>query len=196
MFYFFVKSEDSGFSLLELMTAAAITTILSAVGISSYRAQKNKARSAEAKHSLSMLYSAEQQFHEQWGTYHENLVLVGAVPIGPQHYDVGFNQKAADDLPDVPPAYETEENCVSWYRICNGDCATSVGTTYLKASYFSCEIQADSDFRVQSSTDPLGSNYEADATSFKAAARGELDNEDLWSIDQDRDIIRIKDGSE
>ena len=194
MFRLFPKSANSGFSLLELMTAAAITTILSAVGLSSYKAQKNKAKAAEAKHSLSTIYSAEQQFFEQWNTYHENLVLVGAVPIGPQHYDTGFNQASTISLAVVPDAYAKEEDCVSWYRICNGDCASAV-PTHLKASYFSCEVRAGSDFRVQSATDPL-TGYSATATTFKAAARGELDNEDLWSIDQAREIMRIEDGSE
>ena len=90
--------KNSGFNLTELMTATAVVGILSTVGVASYRAQQDKAKAAEAKYSLSSLYSAEQQFRETWGQYHENLVLVQAVPIGKQSYDVGFTNAA----PSIP----------------------------------------------------------------------------------------------
>ena len=181
-----------GFNLTELMTATAIVGILSTVGISSYKAQQDKARAAEAKYSLSSVFSSEQQFRSNWGTYHENLVLVQAVPVGSQHYDVGF-KTAPHTVRNFPAdPYATQVKCNNWYEICNGDCANAI-PTYLKSSYFRCSI--DSTKRVKDYTGSDASSYEATDTAFKAMARGELDAEDMWHINQEQTLIREKDGS-
>ena len=100
-FNFFIKIYDlkffqkQGYSLIELLTATSIVGVLSVVGVKSYQGQTNKARSAEAKHSLSYIYTAEANFKSSWDTYHENLMLIGAAPSGSYHYDVGFEQGVA-----------------------------------------------------------------------------------------------------
>ena len=189
--------KSSGFNLTELMTATAVVGILSTVGVASYRAQQDKAKAAEAKYSLSSLYSAEQQFRETWGRYHENLVLVQSVPIGKQNYDVGF-RSAPDSIPTIPDEYAKQAKCNNWEQICNADCAKAVDTDqtnakHLKTSYFSCSVGSQK--LVKDYTGPDSADYKADATSFKAMARGELDTEDRWSIDENQNLVREQDGS-
>ena len=196
--------SNLGFNLTELMTATAVVGILSTVGISSYRAQQDKAKAAEAKYSLSSLYSSEQQFKENWNRYHENLVLVQAVPIGKQNYDVGFvNTGPLDALPNVPNAYAQEVKCNSWEQLCNDECPDAVETTaggsstdatkskYLQRNYFSCSVKSNLFVKDYTGTD----EYKADDTTFKAMARGEMDAEDRWSIDQDQILVHELDGS-
>ena len=187
--------KSSGFNLTELMTATAVVGILSTVGVASYRAQQDKAKAAEAKYSLSSLYSAEQQFRETWGRYHENLVLVQAVPIGKQNYDVGFTNDTLDPLDTIPNEYATEAKCNNWGEICNADCAKGVDPNqatakYLKTAYFSCSVGSSKLVK-----DVTGNTYKAETNEFKAMARGFLDAEDRWSIDQNQDLVREMDGS-
>ena len=77
--------KSQGFSLVELLVAVTIIGILSAVGIGYYKEATNTAKKAEAKYSLSLVYSAEKQFHSAWGTYHENLLVIGAIPYRNSH---------------------------------------------------------------------------------------------------------------
>lgn len=185
-----------GFSMTELMTSAAVMTVLATVGVSSYKTQKQKAAASEAKQSLSTIYSAERQFYETWGTYHENLVLIGAVPIGNVHYDAGFNADMIDLVGGIPQstaadkAYVTSTECTTWKEICDGSCAGR--TTHLDVDYFSCNV--DSDEYVKDVTP--ANKYGADTTTFKAGVRGFLNGEDRWSIDQDQNIVHEMDGTQ
>lgn len=194
----FQNLSSQGFSLSELLTVTAVVGVLSTVGISSYRTQQSKAQTAEAKYSLASLFSFEQEFKETWDTYHENLVIVGAIPIGPQNYDVGFVDDTLDSMaPDIPDDYAQEATCNNWGQMCDGTCATNVENNagnpspeaYLKSDYFSCTMNSPK--LVKDSTT---SGYEASSTAFKAMARGEIDSEDLWSIDQDQTVTRELNG--
>ena len=146
---FFLKLfHKQGFSLIELLTTTVIIGTLSVVGIKSYQAQTNKARTAEAKHSLSYIYTAEKNFYDLWRTYHENLLVVGAVPDGSYHYDVGFGDSAvlsdADgNLGDYPSQFAskilTVRECTNFYEVCAkvGNCVTQEqAQTGLTNSYF------------------------------------------------------------
>lgn len=94
--------SEAGFSIAELVTVTAFMGILSTVGIANYRSQQMRAKTAEAKHSLISLYSFQQEFKAAWGTYHGNLVLIGATPHGPKMYDVGFTDGTTGDGKTLP----------------------------------------------------------------------------------------------
>lgn len=184
-----------GFSMTELMTAAAVMTVLATVGVSSYKTQKSKAAASEAKQSLSTIYSAEKQFYETWNTYHENLVLIGAVPIGQVNYDGGFNSNNIALVEGIPQsltedkAYVQSSDCTTWEKICSGDCAAA--TMHLDKSYFNCAVGSSEYVRTVT---PVNT-YDADATMFKVGVRGVLNSEDRWSIDQDQTIVHEVDGT-
>ena len=210
--FFFLKllRKKGGFNLIELLTTVGVVGTLTVVGIKSYQSQTNKARSAEAKHSLSYIYTAEQNFHDTWGTYHENLTTIGAVPSGSYHYDIGFSKnepinKTTDGLLrnyPLPDSLDVVE-CTNFYQICSGDClstsATRVGSAY--STFFdnvgraNCRVTGNLYFKDHGMTE-MG-DAKASQGTFKAMAAGQLaGNDDLWSIDNGRTVIHEVDGTE
>ena len=211
--------QKKGFSLIELLTTVSIVGTLSVVGIKSYQAQTNKARSAEAKHSLSYVFTAEESFKDIWNAYHENLAAIGAVPSGAYHYDVGFGQSAVlsktdGDLENYPLDGDSLDirECTNFHQICAGDClsttATAVGPVH--AVYFNPKAPGDPYHAVANckvtgsehldtytgSGDAAESNAKAGEGTFKAFAIGNLKNVDVWSIDDNRTVQHVQDGTE
>lgn len=191
-------------NLVELLTTVAIVGTLSVVGIRTYQTQVHKSRMTEAKQSLSFVYTAQKNFRDTWGTYHENLMSVGAIPQGAYHYDVGFGKSVSlsnteGNLGNFP--LQTSLNvreCTSFYQICKGDCITQtkavVGT--VARNYFKsegCKVNGKS--YVKDYTGAPSTTANAQETSFKVLATGELKNNDVWSMSQDKTVNHEEDGS-
>lgn len=215
--------KKKGFSLIELLTVVFIASTLSVVGIKTYRAQTNKARTAEAKHSLSYIWTAEESFRDIWNTYHENLVVVGAIPSGSYHYDVGFGQSVTissntdDNLKHYPvPEILNIKECLSFHEICAGDCLTKISTESSSSSnlYFSetycvgaCGTDSDCQAGCRSGANcKVGcancrKNYnantgDASSSSFSAYAIGKLKGDDVWSVDEHKTLTHVTDGTD
>ena len=200
--------QKRGFSLIELLTATSVVGILSVVGVKSYQAQTNKARSAEAKHSLSYIYVAEINFKSSWETYHENLMLIGAVPSGSYYYDVGFERgasanmsKTEGNLGNYPlPSTLTVKECVNFYQICDGTCITKTKAAVRAMGHYftgtaTCRVTGG--LYLGGGT-PLYTKPGSTASEnlFKAFAVGKLKGDDVWSIDQKRQIEHLEDGTQ
>lgn len=68
-------------------------------------------------------------------------------------------------------------------------------TASLKASYFSCSVMSGGHLlKDNDHTGGLSAAYSASDTAFKAAAIGELDSLDEWSIDESQALTRVKNG--
>lgn len=79
--------------MVELMITVSLIGILAAIGIVQYEKFQQKSRTSEAKLSLSALYTAEQAFLVEWGTYAMNLNNIGFGVSGQRlSYTVGFTQ--------------------------------------------------------------------------------------------------------
>lgn len=204
--------KKNGFSLIELLTSVGIIGVVSVVGIKSYQAQTNKSRTAEAKYSLSSLYTAEKVFFDTWNTYHENLILIGAIPDGAFHYDIGFGKstvlsKTDGSLNDYPhPDTLTVRECTTFQQICGGDCLSKTpkvaGEQYTYFFYgdtkagqagsqrFNCRVTGNSYLKDYTSSNG------ADSSTFTALARGQLKNEDVWSVDQEKVFQHVTDGTQ
>ena len=200
---YFLLSKQAGYSMAELVTTAAVIGIISTVGIKSYQAQTNKARTAEAKQSLAYIYTSEQSFRDNWGAYHENLITVGAVPSGQYRYDVGFDSAAAlsasdGDLGNYPETRLLSQNaCTNFKQICSGSCSSAIiaaiGTGYSAYGTAVCAVRSTA---LLSGTNRYSNSAgKADSSSFKALAVGQLKNRDVWSIDEDRTLEHVEDGT-
>lgn len=204
---YFLLLRREGYSMAELVTAAAVVGVLSTVGVKSYQAQTNRARTAEAKQSLAYVYTSEQSFRDNWRSYHENLVAVGAVPSGQYHYDVGFDSATAlstsdGDLGSYPTTQVlSQSQCTNFNQICQGSCSTAIvsaiGGTYASAYavYGTASCAVRSTVLLSGTGKYSNSNGQATTTSFKALAVGRLKNRDVWSIDDERTLEHIEDGT-
>ena len=205
--FFLTVFQKQGFSLVELLTTVSIIGVLSTVGIRSYKSQTNKARSAEAKHSLSYLYTAEKSFKDLWDSYYENLIIVGAIPSGSYYYDVGFHSSA-----DLTASFEGTHPldqaalglaaCIDFRQICQGACLTAISTATANSVYFTgtnveanCKVTGGAYVKDYAGTD--SADYDASEIAYKAMARSKLGgDEDVWSIDHSRIIEHVEDGTD
>jgi type IV pilus assembly protein PilA len=91
-----VKGNDRGFTLVELMVVVAIIGILVAVAIPQYKRYQAKARQTEAKTSLGSIYTAEQSFAVEQGSFTACLGDIGVAATGSAiYYSAGFGAVAA-----------------------------------------------------------------------------------------------------
>ena len=198
------KPSPPGFSFVEMMTALGIAGVLGVTGLNSYRKQRHQARAAQAQYLLSNIYTAEKNFKSQWGAYHENLYIIGAIPEGEIYYDAGFSPGASISKTDGKLAYFPwvdrlqARKCTNFHQICNLECADEVNTLAGSgghgASYyggFACRVTGG--LHVMNYTG--GVSYEAGENSFKAIARAVLNSDDEWTIDQEQKVTHILDGT-
>jgi len=86
----YVRKNQAGFSLVELMVVVAIIGILASLAIPSVGKYMAKARQSEAKTQLSSLYTAEKAFYAEYTAYDNRFGAVGYSPEGKLRYVVGF----------------------------------------------------------------------------------------------------------
>ena len=63
------KCKNAGFSLIELMIVVGIIGILATMAIPRFQSFQAKARMSEAKNTLSHIYTLQQSYHMDRGTY-------------------------------------------------------------------------------------------------------------------------------
>lgn len=209
--------QNKGFNLIELLTTVSIVGVLSIVGIKSYQSQTYKAKTAEARYALSYVYTAESSFYDNWRTYHENLMLVGAVPSGIYSYDIGFKNGAVISETDgILEKYPLQDKgilniaeCTNFHQICKGNCLTKTeqavrAKATLPVDYFNddggvsgatCSVTSATLIKDTTSLKGLDDTKASD-TEFTAAAVGKLKSDDVWTIDHNKQINHPKDGTQ
>ena len=208
-FVSFLLSQKKGLSFIELISAVGIASVMTVVGVRTYQAKTFKTRTTEAEQSLSFLYTSEAMFKENWGTYHENLVAVGATPSGVYSYDVGFGKSASlsstdGNLENHPLTTALNvRKCTNFKQICGGDCISGVRTqagtslsSYFTAASSNCSITGSLELKTWTGSGGAAeTNAKADETAFKAFAIDNLRSDDVWSIDQAKTLTHELDGT-
>lgn len=94
-----------GFTLVELLIVVAIIGVLSTIGVPTFRRMIQKSKKSEAKVNLGGIYTAQQAFVAEYGTFGNNLNRMGYETDGKPDqmtYVVGFFSASC-----VPQAFNT-----------------------------------------------------------------------------------------
>lgn len=78
-----------GVSMMEVLTAVIIISILSSVSYVAWRQYIRNAITTEAKVNLSMIFAAQSQYKATCETYYPDLEVIGALPKGKLYYNMG-----------------------------------------------------------------------------------------------------------
>ena len=85
------KFKNEGFTLIELMVVVAIIGILAAVAVPQFSSYQARARSSEARLHLSTVWTAEEAFRIEYGSYATCLASMGvSAPAGEFYYSFGI----------------------------------------------------------------------------------------------------------
>ncbi len=82
-------TKNRGVSIMEVLTAVVILSILSSISYAAWRNYIKKAITAEAKVNLSMIFASQTQYQATCNTYHPDLRTIGALPKGKLYYNMG-----------------------------------------------------------------------------------------------------------
>ena len=82
----FSLSQNHGFTMVELMVVVAIIGILTAIALPQYQKFQSKARQTEAKINLGAMYTAEQAFSAENGSFTACVGAIGYQPDASIHY--------------------------------------------------------------------------------------------------------------
>lgn len=191
-------TRQKGFSLVELMVVVAIIGILSAVAVPSVNKYMAKARQTEAKANLSMYYGANKVFFTEYGIFDTKFTVIGFKPEGRMRYNVGhtfgghnlaelqsFGYQSLTALPAV--------DYVSSGVYCN---TPTNGVQYAQAG---CRMTSDAAPAVTDGGCVPAPGALPLTSVFTACASGKITNRnvwDSWSIDQNKNLINVQDGTE
>lgn len=197
----FSLSNTRGFTLVELMVVVAIIGILAAIALPQYAKFQAKARQSEAKIALAAVYTAEQSFTAENGSYTACLNNIGYAPDGwtppttagmNQYYTVGFNGTGAGCGPDGTGAC-TQINWVGAGVACtdgSGNPSTANGSVYYDAT---------SVIYKGAAAPPITSGAASglNQITFTAAAVGQISSSintkyDTWTMNQQKSLVNTQ----
>jgi prepilin-type N-terminal cleavage/methylation domain-containing protein len=90
-----IKKGERGFTLIELMVVVAVVGILSSVSLPLFKQYQAKARSAEGKLILSMIFKTQQSWYAQYDIYTDCLSEMGITKPNSHFYSYGFAAASA-----------------------------------------------------------------------------------------------------
>lgn len=181
----FKRHRQGGFSLVELMVVVAIIGILATIAIPRVNKFIAKARQSEAQVNLSSFYTFNKNFYVEFQGYTNAFGSLGFLPEGNLRYNTGIGGGLQG-----PTSY------------------TQMGRTYTGSTSSLVDCPSDgSNTRCRTIS---GANNAAPAavagtldstnfSSFTAQSRAQLiappSTEDLWSINQDKNLRNVTDGT-
>jgi type IV pilus assembly protein PilA len=175
---------QKGFSLVELMVVVAIIGILATMAVPQINKFMAKARQAEAKTSLSSIYTANKAFFAEYQGFTSSLRAMGYQPEGELRYNAGWT----DGGGVCPTNFTSTCNTQSSFRdVCGTVVARGTAPCWLM---YGTNNQAPA--AVTAAVTPNGTfqNFTAAANAF---VRGST-TEDQWTVNESKDVRNTQDG--
>ncbi len=124
-----------GFTLIELMIVVAIIGILAAIAIPNYQRYQARARQTEARISLSGIYTAEQAYAVDAGSFTSCLNRIGFVLTGnSRFYTTGFQNADIGPLTCGPTGLTACNNVYDISGLVVTNCGAGANQTHYAAT--------------------------------------------------------------
>lgn len=88
--------NKQGLTLIELLVAATIISILMAIGIPAWRLHNQRSKHTEAKINLSIVHSSQEAYRQYCGQYFPDLRAIQPPIEGEIHYNIGGKYSPSD----------------------------------------------------------------------------------------------------
>lgn len=184
-------SSQTGFSLVELMIVVAIIGVLATIGIPTFRTMVQKAKKSEAKVALGGIYTSEVAFFSEYGAYGNRIDKVGFDLDGTSAtriYVVGFPDNACANPAAILPAIASTPG-------------VALNTAFPDYYAAAAPVYTFTAGKMPGACQP--GTVANDGSTFTATASGLISpklaagdvNFDGWTIDNNRLLQNIKDGT-
>ena len=196
---------SAGFTLVELMMVVAIIGVLASIAIPNYQRYQARSRQTEAKVALSSVYTAEQGFSAEYGTYTACVKRIGVSgdSVERRYYVFGFYlahwNTTCGPTGGLPCSFYTFSGLTGVGCCAMGNsCPPGAGTAAQGENYFSETAQTNKHFITPSF--PSDSSCPADDMSqntFLAIACGNVSQQnviDAWAINHNKTLVNVTPG--
>ena len=180
------RSNQNGFTLVELMIVVAIIGVLATVGVPSFRLMVQKSKKSEAKVALGGLYTSEVAFYSEYGAYGNNLGKIGFEMDGPdssRNYVVGFPTAACANPGAIAPGVATPQ----------GAAINTAFPAYYTAPVYQILASRALTTCEAGSVPNDGATFSASATGL-ISPKATMADYDSWTIDETRTLRNVKEG--
>ena len=178
--------QEIGFTLVELMIVVAIIGILASIAMPQYAKYSAKARQVEAKIALASVYTFEQSYGAENGSYSSCLVDVGYAPISKiRFYLVGFGA----DYNTCGPSGTS--NC--HHNFPSGADCSAMPVEGVGVNFWAATASAGGYVIGATSYHALRSRTNMTTYSFTAGASGNVSSGstalDIWTVNDQKDLV-------
>lgn len=205
------RVSPKGFTLVELLIVVAIIGVLSSIGVPTFRRMVTKSKQSEAKVALGGLFTAESAFFTEYNTYGSRVRRVGFQLEGARRlYTIGFPDATCKDGLGVQPDDTNVKGNLTqlypaYYQPNNDDkdqenfYPRGTSTNVLDAN----KQQVAQSVCALAAVDEIANTYLATATGNIApgvqptgiVTGGSSGSQDVWTIDQARNLVNANDGT-